>query len=55
MEFKEFKQAENMLKAGLKIIDKKEGTKENLTIKARLLESLGNNFRFKAMTRMDKS
>lgn len=43
-----------MLKAGLKIIDKKQETPDNLRIKARLLESIGNNFRMKAIERRDK-
>lgn len=49
MEFQEFKQAESMLKAGLNIIEKKEETKENLAIKSRILEALGNTYRMKAM------
>lgn len=55
MEFQEFKQAEYMLKAGLNIIDKKEESKENLSIKGRLLEALGNTYRMKAMERREKS
>lgn len=54
-EFQEFKQAENMLKAGLKIMDKKEDTAENVKIRARLLEALGSNYRMKALERRDKS
>ena len=37
MEFQELKQAENMLKAGIKIIERKEENKENNMIKSRLL------------------
>ena len=43
-----------MLKAGLKIIDRKDETKENQVIKSKLLESLGNTFRMKAIERRDK-
>jgi hypothetical protein len=48
-EFQEFKQAENMLKAGVKIMEKKEDNVPNIKIKARLLEALGSNYRMKAL------
>lgn len=55
-EFQEFKQAENMLKAGLKIIDKqRDETAEQNRIKVRLLEALGSNYRMKAIERKDKA
>jgi uncharacterized protein HemY len=54
-EFQEFKQAENMLKAGLKIMDKKDDATDNLRIRAKLLEGLGSNYRMKALERKEKS
>lgn len=55
-EFQEFKQAENMLKAGLKIMDKqRDETAEQNKIKVRLLEALGANFRMKALERREKA
>ena len=44
-----------MLKAGLKIMDKKDDSPDNVKIRARLLESLGSNYRMKALERRDKS
>lgn len=43
-----------MLKAGIKIIEKKEENPETLKVKGKLLESIGNNYRMKAIERRDK-
>lgn len=44
-----------MLKAGIKIMEKKEDTPDNIKIKAKLLEALGSNYRMKALERKEKS
>jgi len=44
-----------MLKVGVKIMEKKEDTTDNIKVKARLLEALGSNYRMKAIERKDKS
>ena len=54
-DFQEFKLAENMLKAALKIVESKTQSPELLQLKANILESLGNNYRMKAIERRDKS
>jgi len=40
-----------MLKAGVKIMDKKDDAPVNVKIKGRLLEALGSNYRMKALER----
>ena len=55
-QFQEFKQAENMLKAGIKIMDKqRQESAENIRIKARILQALGTNYRMKAVERREKA